>query len=144
MVPESSTDADARMEPFHPSPNSHNPVRFSSRPGWLVAEANTPNGPRDVLLACWAQVVKECQQRQCNRVVVIHNNPSSLTCFDMYDLIERLQKMKPPGLKVAFVDPHPGRRAVGEFGDTVAVNRGLSARCFDNMPAAEAWLGASA
>ena len=131
------------MEPFLPGLNTHSAVRFTSRPGWLLAETNTLTGPRDATLACWATVVEECQRRHCDKVVVVQNKPSSLTCFDMYDLMERLQAMKPPGLKVAFVDLHPDRRAVGEFGETVAVNRGLSARYFDNVPAAEAWLGAA-
>jgi hypothetical protein len=109
-----------------------------------VAETRVCDTPKDSTLACWVQVVEECRRREYDKVVVVQNKPGSLTCFDMYELMERLQAIKPPSLKVAFVDPDPGRRAVSEFGETVAVNRGLSARYFDSVTAAESWLGTGA
>jgi len=59
---------------------------------------------------------------------------------DMYQFASEIPQLGFFGIRVAFVDRQQDQHQLNQFGETVATNRGLFSRVFNNAAAAEQWL----
>jgi hypothetical protein len=112
--------------------------------GYLLVQARGDNSP-DVIRRYFQEVLELCAAEQWSNVLIDENlKGPRLTVIEVFQVIsEKAEAIRSTLRLIAFVDTNPDRSDLNlKFGETVAVNRGLSARVFETLEAAEAWLGA--
>jgi stage II sporulation SpoAA-like protein len=119
-------------------------VRIEHRGAYLHATVTGDNTKQDVL-AYLADVHEACETHGCSRVLIEENLAGpGLDTLTIYDIVSEGAGRAPPAVtRVAFVDANPAHagRAM-QFAESVAVNRFLSVRVFDDLGAAREWVSA--
>lgn len=59
---------------------------------------------------------------------------------EMYQLASEIPQLGFFGVRIAFVDRYIEQQDLNEFGEFVAVNRGLHGKIFNDVKEAEKWL----
>ncbi|HEX9959596.1 MAG TPA: hypothetical protein VGB00_01520 [Pyrinomonadaceae bacterium] len=63
-----------------------------------------------------------------------------VSLLEMYQIAAEIPQMGFAGVLIAIVDRFLEQRALNEFGEPVATNRGLRAKVFNDVKEAEKWL----
>ncbi len=114
-------------------------VKYESRPTFFCARITGANSA-DAVSGYLADILEECQRRDCYRVLIDEQlDGPRLEIDDVYAVASE-GAMKALGVfhAIAFVDEKMGEMAY--FAETVAVNRGMPVRAFPTTGHAEAWL----
>jgi len=101
-------------------------------------------GPKDTLAVSTkivTQISQEAEKRGISKVLMDEDFPNQVSTMEMYDICETLVQLFGRCKKVAHVDRNPGDLDLNQFGETIAVNRGLEIRAFATVEDAEKWLG---
>jgi hypothetical protein len=104
-------------------------------------------GQNDVATAQrWArELIALCAEKGWKNLLVEENLAGPrLSLVDIFGIISKEAPAASPHIHLmAFVDSSPERDPFNvRFGETVALNRGLSVKVFDTVPQAESWLRA--
>ena len=102
----------------------------------VVADRNPANALR-FLEEAYAACVKSGRS---DLLLEMHLAGGSLTTTSVYNVISQRVPDGRNLRKIAYVDTSPDDPAMAYFAETVAVNRGVNVRLFQNIAAAEEWL----
>jgi hypothetical protein len=116
-------------------------IRFDDRPGHLYAFVSGPKDTIDVSRRYWSEIASECEKRHISRVLVEEDFPNAISDADTFDLIAGSDTAM-RRLRIAFVDRRSDQFESNLFGETVARNRGMIVKVFDDATAAQIWLQA--
>ncbi len=109
---------------------------------YLHAIVTGDNTPADVA-AYLGQVRKICAESGLSKVLIEENLAGPrLDTVDVYDVVVAASADVAPAIRqVAFVDTNPEHDFANiKFGETVAVNRGVNAKVFRDVPSAVEWI----
>ena len=90
-------------------------------------------------LSYWNEIAAECRGRGMTRLLVIENFGTSAPLGDVFQVAEKLPAIV-RGLRVAFVDRRLEDYSENQFGELVAVNRGVIGKLFADESEAVRWL----
>jgi hypothetical protein len=114
-------------------------VEIEEKPGYLKATVTGKNS-REAVGAYLKQVREECQRHNCYRILIDEQlEGPRLSTMEVFSIasqgsIDALGVFE----AIAYVDAEMGN--MGEFAETVAINRGMPVAIFDNVENAERWL----
>lgn len=95
----------------------------------------------DVASRLWADVVKNCEESSCYRVLGVAETTGPLGTMDSYHHAELFEKL---GIthkyRIAWVELNAEAFKAAAFAETVLRNRGLPGRLFSSEAEAMAWL----
>lgn len=114
-------------------------VKYESRPTFVYATITGENST-DAVSGYLADILEECQRRDCYRVLIDEQLDGPRLEIDEVYAVASEGAMKALGVfhAIAFVDETMGEMAY--FAETVAVNRGMPVRAFPTIGHAEEWL----
>jgi hypothetical protein len=123
-------------------PDSSKPYKltFEYRPQYLYAFVTGENDSYEISRQYWQEVADECQKSGVKKVLIEEDLKENVSMPDMYKFCSEIPQLGFFGIRVAFVDRQPDQQQLNEFGETVATNRGLFSRVFNNFAHAEKWL----
>jgi len=114
-------------------------IEFERRDTYIHVTVTGDNS-RETVTQYMEEVKAECARHNCFRILVEEclDGPR-LATLDIFALISD-GSMSALGVfeAIGYVDVQMGD--MGEFAETVAVNRGIPVAVFDSVPSAEAWL----
>lgn len=121
---------------------SEKPYRltFEHRPSYLYAYVQGEEDSYEISAMYWREIADECRANKCTKVLIVEDIVASGTMADAYQLSSELPQMGYIGIKVAFVDKYVEQEDLNQFGELVAINRGINGKIFNDIKAAEKWL----
>jgi len=122
------------------SGNASPTVTFERQESYLYALVTGPQDNRAVSTQFWNAVYRKAIDLGASKVLVEEDFPNQLSTMETFDVAEYIAKLFGGCVKIAHVDKRPSDLELNKFGETVAVNRGLWIRVFDNRVDAEEWL----
>jgi hypothetical protein len=114
-------------------------IAFDERSEFLYARITGTNTP-ETIVSYLQDVVEKCTEIDCFRVL-LHEclDGPRLTFMELFETISDVSKRVLGNFDaVAYVDENMGE--LMEFGEDVAVNRGMPLAAFDNLDDATRWL----
>ena len=122
--------------------DSDKPYRltFEHRPEYLYAYVEGDEDSYEISATYWREIAEECRANKYTRVLIVEDIVESGTMADAYQLSSELPQMGYMGIKVAFVDKYIEQQDLNQFGELVAVNRGINGKIFNDVDEAEKWL----
>jgi hypothetical protein len=122
--------------------NSAKPYRltFEHRPGYLYAYVEGEEDSYEISRAYWQDIADECREKKYKKALVVEDLVESGTIAEAYQLCSEMPQMGYIGIKVAFVDRYSEQSEENQFGELVAVNRGINVKIFTDTDDAEKWL----
>ncbi len=115
-------------------------LRFEERPGYLYAFVSGPVDNLEVSIALWDLVYEKAQELKMKKILLEEDFPNQLTQFEMFSIAEYVSEKFRDFQKIAHVDTHLSHADLNDFAETVATNRGLAGRVFNNMSDAKSWI----
>lgn len=100
------------------------------------------NTPEDIS-GYLADVLKECKQRECQKVLIEENlQGPSINLLQVFEIVKSGSGSVWPAIsQIAYVDVNTSHnRSLMTFAQTVAENRGVNARVFTSVADAQTWL----
>lgn len=113
---------------------------FDERDGYLYAHVQGDTDNFEVSSQYWREVAEKCKSTEAKKVLIVEDLPGGASVTEVYQVAAELPKMGFYGVKVAFVDTHLDHQELNQFGELVAVNRGLYGKIFNNVAEAEKWI----
>ena len=123
---------DALSQPFS--------LTLENRPGYLYAYVSGEHDSYEVSIQYWQEVIDECRRIGASKTLIDEDLRDNVTMADAFRLTSDLLKMDLHGLKIAFVDRCPDHDELNQFGELVAVNRGVNIKLCKDIAEAERWL----
>lgn len=125
--------------------NSENPnklytLTFEERDNYLYAKVEGDIDNYEVSSGYWREIAEKCKDLSTKRVLIVEDLPGDSSMAEVYLVAAELPNMGFHGIKVAFVDGHLDQQEVNQFGELVAINRGLYGKIFCDVSEAENWL----
>lgn len=117
-------------------------IQFKERDGYLRASFSGKCDSLAISTDCWQQSIDECRKRGFKKLLVEEDFPNQLSMHEIYTLIEAIRKMLTFDMQIAFIDTDSEQAELNLFGETVAINRGITGKVFNDRTNAEAWLKA--
>lgn len=117
-------------------------LTIEQKNGYLHARVTGRNTP-ETILQYLKEVHAACIKQQCRRILIEERlEGPRLSITHLFDVVTKAVENAASTIHcVAFVDTHPEQDLKRlQFGETVAVNRGVNVRLFSNVAEAEAWL----
>lgn len=121
------------------SPDSYN-ISFEYRPEYLYVYVSGEHDSYDISLRYWKEVADECAKKEVKKVLIEEDISEAISMGEMYKLASEIPQLGFYGIRIAFVDRHIEQQGSNEFGELVAVNRGMYGKIFNDFNAAEIWL----
>lgn len=115
-------------------------LTFEQRPGYLYAYVAGEEDNYEISRAYWQEIADQCKERKCSKVLVVEDIVECGTIAEAYQLCSEFPQMGYIGIKVGFVDRYLDQQEANQFGELVAVNRGINAKVFNDVEEAEKWL----
>jgi hypothetical protein len=114
-------------------------IEFERRDTYIHVRVTGDNS-RETVTQYMEEVQAECTRQDCFRILIEeHLEGPRLATMDIFALIsEGSTNVLGVFEAIAYVDEQMGD--MGEFAETVAVNRGIPVAVFNSVPNAEAWL----
>ena len=123
--------ADAAPKPYQ--------ISFEQRPDYLYVYVEGEHDSYSISHAYWSEISLECERVKASRVMVEENLTESGSVVEMYQIASEIPGMF-SGVAIAFVDRHADQAELNEFGELVAVNRGVTGKFFVDAEDAKEWL----
>lgn len=122
--------------------NNDKPYRltFEHRPEYLYVYVEGQEDSYEISRAYWQEIAGECKDKKYKRALVVEDIVESGTIAEAYQLCSEFPQMGYIGIKVAFVDRYSEQSEENQFGELVAVNRGINVKTFNDVEDAEKWL----
>jgi hypothetical protein len=115
-------------------------LTFEYRPNYLYAFVTGEKDSYEISKQYWQEIAAECQKSGIKKVLIEEDIKENVSMPDMYQFASEIPQLGVFGIRVAFVDRQQDQHQLNQFGETVATNRGLFSRVFNNAAAAEQWL----
>lgn len=122
------------------SPQKLYDLTFEERDGYLFASVKGEADNFEVSAGYWQEVAEKCQRIGAKKVLIVEDLPGDSSMAEVYQLASALPQMGFYNIKVAFVDEHIDQQELNQFGELVAINRGLHGKIFNNVSEAEKWI----
>ncbi len=113
---------------------------FETRGEYLYVRIEGSGVDYDVHRECWEKIAEEFRRSQQFRLLIEQNSVEQPSMSDTFQLSSDIAEMGFDDCKFAYVDEKEENRDINEFGEVVALNRGLNCKTFSNMDEAETWL----
>ena len=114
-------------------------IRFDIRSDHLRAFVTGPRDSMEVSRSFWNEIAEECLSRGLLKVLVEEDFPNAISEVELYELITQAEDALRQ-LRIAFVDRRADHAESNRFAETVARNRGLVVKIFEDTEAAAHWL----
>jgi hypothetical protein len=115
-------------------------LTFEHRPGYLYAFVEGERDGYEISRQYWQEIADECKAKKYRKALVVEDIAESGTIAEAYQLCSEFPQMGYLGIKVAFIDRHADQSEENQFGELVAVNRGINVKIFNDMEEAVKWL----
>ena len=115
-------------------------LRFEQKDGYLYAFVTGPKDSLQIADEYWKRIHAKAVELESDRVLVEEDFPNQVSTAEMFQGAETIAEMFRGLAKVAHLDQRVSDMSLNRFGETVAANRGLLARVFNNRNDAEKWL----
>lgn len=115
-------------------------LNFEYRPQYLYVFVAGEKDSYEISMAYWQEIAEECKKSNTRKVLIEEDLVEAITMNETYRLASQLPLMGFYGVRIAFVDLRDEQNNLNQFGETVANNRGLHCRVFNNAEDAEKWL----
>lgn len=115
-------------------------LTFEQRPEYLYAYITGDRDSYEISRGFWLEIAEMSQNTGYKKVLIEEDIPEAVSISDMYRLATELPQMGFYGVRVAFMDRYAEQNDLNEFGELVAVNRGMMGKIFNDINAAEEWL----
>ncbi len=110
------------------------------RPQYLYAFVTGEKDSCEISRRYWQEIADECNKSGIKKVLIEEDIKENISMSDMYRFASEIPELGFHGVRVAFVDRQESQHQMNQFGETVATNRGLVSRVFNNFAEAEKWL----
>jgi hypothetical protein len=124
----------------NPPHNKQYTLVFEQRDGYLYALVEGEHDCYEISRAYWQEVADEVARLGVKRVLIEENIPVAGTLADAFQLGSEIPDMGFGTARIAFVDRYVEQNEINEFGELVAVNRGVNGKLFEDLQSAEQWL----
>jgi hypothetical protein len=124
------------MDELHSHPYT---IHYEDRGPYLRALVSGETDTVATSLGYWNEIAAECRRRGKSLLLVVENFGTSSPLGDVFQVAEKLPAIV-RGLRVAFVDQRLEDYSENEFGELVAVNRGVIGKLFAEEADAVRWL----
>lgn len=115
-------------------------ITFEERSEYLYVYVTGDHDSYEISRAFWLEVAEVSRKTGCKKVLLEEDIPEAVSISDMYHLVSELPQMGFYGFRIAFIDRYAEQNDLNEFGELVAVNRGMMGKIFNDINAAEEWL----
>jgi hypothetical protein len=109
------------------------------RPDYLYVYIEGEHDSYMISRAYWTEISLECERVKASRLMVDENLKECVSVTEMYQIASEIPGMF-SGIAIAFVDRHADQAELNEFGELVALNRGVTGKFFVDAKEAEEWL----
>lgn len=110
------------------------------RSRYLYAYVSGEHDSYEISRSYWQEVSDECARQKAARVLIEEDIREAVSMGEMYRLASEIPELGFFGIRIAFVDRYVEHQDLNQFGELVAVNRGLYGRLFNDIETAEKWL----
>lgn len=114
-------------------------IQFDNQPEYLSAYVSGEKDSLEISRQFWREIADECKKVKCKKLLVVEDIVEIVSEADMYLIASEIPQVF-YGVRVAFVDVHLDHKSLNEFGEIVAINRGVSGKIFNDVEAAKKWL----
>ena len=115
-------------------------ITFEQRPHYLYVYVTGEHDSYEISYQYWLEVAEYCKKINCDKILIEEDIAESVSLADVYKLASDLPKMGFLGVRLAFYDRYADQQNLNEFGELVAINRGLYGKIFNDLNKAETWL----
>ena len=115
-------------------------LTFDVRPQFLYAYVEGEHDSYEISRAYWQEVADESVRLGVRRVLIDENIVETGTVAEAFQLASEIPQMGFGNTRIAFVDRYLDQNDVNQFGELVAVNRGVNGKIFNDLETAEQWL----
>lgn len=115
-------------------------ITFEERPRYLYVYVTGDSDSYEISRRYWLEVSAMSAETGYKRILIEEDILETVSISDMYRLASELPQMGFFGVRLAFVDRYAEHSELNEFGELVAVNRGIMGKIFNDLQAAEEWL----
>lgn len=117
-------------------------LMFEPRETYLYVLGTSESADEDEVLDAWRRIAAECTRIGAPKVLVETRLKRQLSVAGCYHVSRELPNMGFGSVRIAFLDRRNLDFERIRFGETVAVNRGMYGRVFNDLREAEEWLAA--
>jgi hypothetical protein len=114
-------------------------LKLQQRPGYLYAYVYGPADHMAIDRSYFARIAARCKKGGYGKVLIEEDLGTQLSTTDIFDVVTEAVPLA-DGTRIAFFDRHASHHDGNLFGETVAVNRGVTVKVCDSVEQAEAWL----
>lgn len=115
-------------------------LTFEERSGYLYAHVLSESSGATEILRWFSEIIPKCREIGATRVLVHVETNEGLSTSDAFDAATGVVALDVSGIKIAYVDPDPSHLDTNQFGELVAVNRGVQGKVFLTIAEGESWL----
>jgi hypothetical protein len=115
-------------------------ISFENRSGYLYVYVSGEHDSYEISRRYWQEVADQCARLKAAKVLIEEDIPEVISMGEMYQLASEIPELGFFGIRIAFVDRYIEHQDLNQFGELVAVNRGLHGKIFNDLDAAEKWL----
>jgi hypothetical protein len=115
-------------------------LTIEERPSYVHAKVVADRNPANALRFLEEAYAACVKSGRSDLLLEMHLAGGNLTTTNIYSVISQRVPDGRNLRKIAYVDTSPGDPAMAHFAETVAVNRGVNVRLFQNIAAAAEWL----
>lgn len=114
-------------------------ITFEERPEYLYVYISGEHDSYEISRQYWREIADHCSREKCKRVLVEEDIAESVSMGEMFRIASDIPQTF-YGIRIAFVDRCIEHRDLNQFGELVAVNRGVHGKIFNDTKEAEKWL----
>lgn len=91
-------------------------------------------------LEFWLEIGEKAQEFGYGKILVEEDLEDHISMTELYEVMTEGAEFEMLGFKIAFFDRHSDHNEFNKFGETVAKNRGVDCKVFNDLKEAEDWL----
>ncbi len=115
-------------------------LTFDERERYLYAFIEGDQDSVEISRSYWQEVARETTRTGMKRVMIEENLPAGASMTEMFQFATEIPNMGFGGTRIAFIDRDLTQNDLNQFGELVAVNRGVNIKVFIDKQEAETWL----
>lgn len=122
--------------------NTDKPYRLTleHRPEYLYVHVEGEEDSYEISRQYWQEIADECRKMKYMKVLVDEDIIEGGTIAETYQLCSEFSELGYTDIKIAFVDRYSEQLEANQFGELVAVNRGINVKMLRDVDEAEKWL----
>ncbi|MBC7900768.1 MAG: hypothetical protein H7070_12035 [Saprospiraceae bacterium] len=119
-------------------------IIFEEYPTYLYALVHSDKYGYDILAQFLREIADECKKRSFKQVLIEENISAVTSMTDVFRTASELPQLGFSKIRMAYVDRFADQKEMNEFGQMVAVNRGVNVKIFGSQEEADKWLSEKA